>query len=630
MEVHDNVRNSKVGQAANEADSGDGLEALRWGGRDRLKSAGFGETLPPTDAHIGGCGQTIKRVIMRGGISRNLSLFSGLILFAFAATHFLNHAIGLFHLDLMDEVQQWRLAVTRSWPGSIVLGMALLIHMLFGLLKTARRGTLRLPAWELVQIVLGLAIPFLLLPHIVDTRVAMTAFGVQDSYLYELARLWPAAAFTQSVLLLVVWAHGCLGIHYWLKFRPWYATLQPILLLLAIALPLAALAGFAASGLAVANLISDPAIAARVKDITHWPDASSDERLAWYRLLARIVFAGLLALTAIVIMLRRFGILAAPKLTIAYAGGPKVQSAIGPTLLEISRANSISHASACGGRARCGTCRVRIDEGAASLPPPGFAERFTLARVRAPDNARLACQVRPHASISLTRLVRIQDDGPPAAAAENPDDAGVTRPLCLLYLLIRDIDGISRDRLPYDVLFILNEFFGAAGATIEQNHGWIDKFSGDGLLAVFGQQRGQDRGCQDAVEAARAIDIALDRLNEKVAAEIGRPVAASIGLHAGSFFLGRIGLGRTSVLSVVGPGTEVALQLANAAEDKGWQVAFSAEAAQRAGVAAIGERQSLTISGRGGKSQSVEVIGVARARDIAAPQPAPPELPVGA
>jgi len=125
---------------------------------------------------------------MRGGISRNLSLIAGLILFAFAATHFLNHAVGLFRLDLMDEVQQWRLAVTRSWPGSIVLGMALLTHILFGLLKTARRGTLRLPAWERMQIVLGLTIPFLLLPHVVDTRLAMTAFGVQDSYLYEVAR----------------------------------------------------------------------------------------------------------------------------------------------------------------------------------------------------------------------------------------------------------------------------------------------------------------------------------------------------------------------------------------------------------------------------------------------------------
>jgi adenylate cyclase len=567
---------------------------------------------------------------MRGGISRNLSLISGLILFAFAATHFLNHAVGLFQLDLMDEVQLWRLAVTRSWPGSILLGVALLTHIVFGLLKTARRGTLRLPAWELVQIVLGVAIPFLLLPHIVDTRVAMAAFGVQDSYLYELARLWPAAAFMQSVLLLVVWTHGCLGIHHWLKFRPWYATLQPILLLVAVAVPLAALVGFTVSGRAVADLISDPAMAARVKDITHWPDKNFENRLAWYRLLARIVFAGLLVLTATVIMLRRFGMLAAPKLTIAYAGGPKVQSAIGPTLLEISRANGVAHASVCGGRARCGTCRVRIDEGAASLLPPGFAERFTLARVKAPDNARLACQIRPRGALGVTRLVRVQDDGPPTAAAESPDDAGVTKPLCLLYVRIRDIDEISRDRLPYDVMFILNEFFSAAGAAIDQNNGWVDKFLGDGVLAVFGQQRGLDRGCNDALQVARAIDVALDRLNEKVSAEIGRPIAISIGLHAGSFFLGRIGLGRTSVLSVVGPGAEMALQLADAAEDKGWQVAFSAEAAQRAGVASIGDRHSLAISGSGGKSQSVDVVGVVRARDIAVSQATPPELPVGA
>jgi adenylate cyclase len=565
---------------------------------------------------------------MRGGISRNLSLISGLVLFAFAATHFLNHAVGLFQLEAMDEVQQWRLAVTRSWPGSIVLGAALLTHIVFGLLKTARRGTLRLPAWELLQLLLGVAIPFLLLPHIIDTRVAWTAFGVQDSYLYELARLWPAAVLTQTALLLVVWMHGCLGIHYWLKFRTSYATLQPILLLIAIALPLAALAGFAVSGGAVAGLISDPATADRIKIITHWPDASSDERLAWYRLLTRIVFAVLLALTAIVILLRRFGMLAAPKLTITYAGGSKVQSAIGPTLLEISRATGIAHASACGGRARCGTCRVRIDESAASLPPPSFAERFTLARVGAPDNSRLACQIRPRASLSVTRLVRVSDDGPPLTPAAGTDDAGVHKPLCLLYLRIKDIDEISRDRLPYDLLFILNEFFAAADTAIDKNHGFVDKFLGDGLLAVFGQQRGQEAGCRDALQAARAIDIALDRLNEKVAAEIGYPVAASIGLHAGAFVLGRVRLGKISVLSVVGPGTEVPRLLAGAAETNGWQMALSMEAARRAGVADLGERHALAISGS--TPQSIDIIGVARARDIAVSEPTPPELQVGA
>src|SRR5438477_6890672 len=183
--------------------------------------------------------------MMRGGMTRNLSLVSGLILFAFALTHFLNHAVGLFNLEAMDQVQEWRLAVTRSLPGMIILAAALLTHIVFGLLKLARRRTLRLPTWELSQLILGLTIPLLLLPHIIDTHIAHSLFGVQDSYLYELARLWPSGALTQSLLLVVVWTHDCLGIHHWLKFKAWYRALQPLLLLIAIAIPLAALAGFA-------------------------------------------------------------------------------------------------------------------------------------------------------------------------------------------------------------------------------------------------------------------------------------------------------------------------------------------------------------------------------------------------
>src|SRR5881227_3142987 len=128
-----------------------------------------------------------SEVIVLGGLTRNLSLISGLVLFLFAATHFLNHAVGLFNLEAMDQVQGWRLAVTRSWPGVIILAAALVIHIVFGLLKLLGRRTLRLPAWELTQLILGLAIPFLLLPHVIDTHVAHSLFDVQDSYLYELA-----------------------------------------------------------------------------------------------------------------------------------------------------------------------------------------------------------------------------------------------------------------------------------------------------------------------------------------------------------------------------------------------------------------------------------------------------------
>jgi adenylate cyclase len=326
---------------------------------------------------------------------------------------------------------------------------------------------------------------------------------------------------------------------------------------------------------------------------------------------------------ATAIVLRRLGMLAAAKIAITYAGGPKVQTAVGPTLLEISRANGLAHASACGGRARCGTCRVRVDQGASTLPAPELAERFTLARVKAPDNTRLACQIRPTAPLSITRLVRASDDaGEVLPAADNTDNAGEQRPLCLLYLRMRDIDEITRDRLAYDVMFILNEFFAAAGAAIDQNFGWVDKFFGDGLLAVFGLKRGPQHGARDALRSARAIDLALDRLNEKVAAEIGRPVAVSIGIHAGSFVMGRIRLGSTSVVSVVGPGTDIAHQLAGLAETTGWQVALSTDAAKQAAMLDLGERRRLTLM-----AGMIDVVGIARGRDIEVADVVEPAVP---
>src|SRR6478735_6409868 len=170
-------------------------------------------------------------ILLRGDLLQRLRIASGLILFTFAATHFLNTAVGLVDLQTMHEVQAWRQLVTRSLPGTFVL---------------------LLPAWELFQIGLGLLIPFLLFPHIVNTRIAHVFFGVEDNYLYELARLWPENAILQSTLLLLVWGHGCLGLHFWLRLYAPYRVAAPILLFIAIAVPLAALGGFMVSGRAVA------------------------------------------------------------------------------------------------------------------------------------------------------------------------------------------------------------------------------------------------------------------------------------------------------------------------------------------------------------------------------------------
>jgi adenylate cyclase len=555
-------------------------------------------------------------ILLRGSLAQRLRIASGLVLFAFATTHFLNHTLGLVDLKTMHEVEAWRKFVTRSGPGTIVLLAALVTHMALALVKLARRATLRLQAWELFQIALGLFIPFLLLPHIVNTRMAHVLFGVEDNYLYELARLWPSSALLQSTLLVVVWLHGCMGIHFWLRLYGPYRAAQPVLLFVAIALPICALLGFMVSGRQVASSIENAQTFAEVKTVTHWPNAAASEGLELYRWIVRFGFAGVLMFVAAWMGARWIALSLRPKNAITYTGGPTVRAPLGPTLLEISRKNRIPHASVCGGRARCSTCRVRVDAGASSLPAPSYPEAITLASIAAPRNVRLACQVRPAGALTITRLLRPATTGPKGADVQELDSAGVEKTMAVMFLDLRDFTQLAQSRLPYDVVFILNEFFAAAGAAIHTHGGWIDKFLGDGLLAVFGQRHGVEAGCRQALRAARAIDLALDSVNAKLGVEIGKPLRVGMGIHAGPMLLGRIGYGEAVDLTVVGNAVNVASRLETVAKQKGFQIVMSGDVASHAGC--LDDAGPVLIVNVRGMEAPMEVVGIMRGRDLPA------------
>jgi adenylate cyclase len=114
------------------------------------------------------------------------------------------------------------------------------------------------------------------------------------------------------------------------------------------------------------------------------------------------------------------------RVMVSYDGGLTALGRIGMSVLEVSRANNIPHASVCGGRARCGTCRI-IVPAVADLDAPAEAEVATLDRVNAPADARLACQAhllgRP---VSVQRVLPAFVD---AEAARDPDScAAATEP----------------------------------------------------------------------------------------------------------------------------------------------------------------------------------------------------------
>lgn len=562
--------------------------------------------------------------LFAGGPIQRLRLASGLILFLFAATHFLNTALGIWSLEIMEEAQAWRTAVTRSVPGTIILLAAIITHIVLGLGKILSRSTWRMPLAQAVQIVFGLAIPFLLVPHIVHTRIAHEFFGFSDIYSNELNILWPMVFRNQTILLLLVWIHGCIGLHYWLRLNEHYRKVVPVLLSLAVLIPSLSIVGFVDSGRDSKIAISQGVYTERGGNVSlgktfyELPPGdrtflrNSSERAQW---LIIAVWVTITLAYLVRALQRRFR----NRIVIHYDPGPDLLLPPGPTLLEISRMSGVPHASVCGGRARCSTCRVRVTDTKQSLPEPGPAERKTLDRIGAPPDVRLACQIRPQSDISVTRLIRPPESEGAGLASGSGDATGAEHDLAVLFLDIRGFTAISESRLPYDTVFLLNRFFADIGEAINSSGGWIDKYMGDGLMALFGRNQPVEKGASNALSACIGIDRALARFNREMATEIGSPLRIAIGLHSGPLVLGRIGHSRSASLTVIGQTVNVASRLEGLAKEQDMQLVVSVDLLQKASI----DSRNLTVSEVTvrGSTQPIQVASIASAADTFADRP---------
>ncbi len=552
--------------------------------------------------------------LWRGSPAQRLRLISGLVLFAFAGTHFANHALGLVGLDTMMDVARWRVAVTRSLPGSLILGLALVAHVAFSLVRLAERRTLRMPPWEAAQTLLGFAIPFLLVPHVLGTRITSLVDGTRTTYAYVIVRIWPDGMGFQTALLLVVWLHGCLGLHAWLRLSPLYRRIVPLLAVPAFGLPAAALAGIVTQGrlmerdTVLARRFEAPDLAAR------WQVPPLDSTVAaWGDTVTGAIYAAV-AVALGIVLVRAAATLRARRFTVFYVGGPTVKSLEGPTLLEISRANRVPHVSVCGGRGRCSTCRVLVVGGEGHLSPPGPQESAALRAIGAPANVRLACQAKPSGEVAVMRILDPRRESADQHLT-NTDVAGIEREVAILFIDIRGFTTLSERKLPFDVVFILNRFFEAVGREIEAAGGWIGGYAGDGLLALFTHPDGIGPACRSAFTAAGEVDRAVTDLNRQLAAELPSALRMAMGLHAGPLVLGRLGYGASRGRSVIGPAVNLASRLESLAKAADVQIVASAEAAERAGIGLQGLRVE-TVAVRG-VAAPLPVVYATHAGDLA-------------
>ena len=161
---------------------------------------------------------------------RRMSLATGCVLFLFLITHLLNHTLGLASLAAMDAGRFWFLGFWRSVPGSVLFYSSLILHTALAMYGLFNRRSLRMPLWEAAQIVLGLSIPLFMISHVVGTRLAHEWFGTVDTYERLMYLYWersPDVGLKQTIFLLIAWTHACVGLHYWLRLKPWYSEVVP-------------------------------------------------------------------------------------------------------------------------------------------------------------------------------------------------------------------------------------------------------------------------------------------------------------------------------------------------------------------------------------------------------------------
>jgi adenylate cyclase len=511
---------------------------------------------------------------------RQLRLSSGLVMLAYVTMHLVNHAVGLISLEAMEDVLWYIFRIWSNRPAQVLLYGSFLVHYGLALWALWQRRSLRLHVSELSQIILGFAIPILLARHVVGTRIADNFFHTDTGYYAYLLWLYfvrvPEYGYLQMLVLVVAWGHAMIGLHFWLRVRPWYARMQPAALVIAVLLPVLSLLGMIEAGRQVIALAADPNWTRQA--FAHMTLPSPETRdaleaiingLSWF--FGGVVAAVLLARFVRYAWRRRHGLV-----QIGYPDGRFVEVTPGTSVLEASRIAGIPHASVCGGRGRCSTCRVRVRGDINSIDPPEAVEQRVLRRIAATQNIRLACQLRPRGNVEVTPLL------PPFALAADGrrrvDFAqGSEREIAILFADIRGFTALAEGRLPYDVVFVLNRYFSAMGRAIESAGGRVDKFIGDGVMALFGIESSTRAGCREALAAARLMSERLGELNLSLRAELDRPLRIGIGIHCGPVIVGEIGYGNAAAITAIGDAVNTASRLEGSTKDYDCELVVSEE-----------------------------------------------------
>jgi adenylate cyclase len=523
-----------------------------------------------------------------GGIGvRQVRLVCGLVMFSYLFSHFFNHALGNFSYDTMEawlrfHVWWWRIPVVN-----FALYAAAATHFLLGLWALYQRRHFRYTVIEITQLLLGLSIPLLIASHLGAMRLGGLLFGRDPPhYAGVLFFYWanhPYMVGVQFLLLTVAWTHACIGLYFWLRLKPFFKWAAPFLLATAVLLPPLAMTGTHRGAHEVTQLASQPQwLAEHIRTTPLAQRAMIEEITLFYF----PIFYG----SAIVLVFVARGVRALLEgrrgmITVSYPNR-KVRVPKGLSILEASLRFNIPHASVCGGRARCSTCRIRVVSDRGALPRPSGREAFVLARVGAAANPaiRLACQLRPQTDIAVIPVLPA-NVGADFVRNRSRVNIGEERYIVSMFVDMRGSTKLAEARLPFDIVFLINRFLEAASQAVVDAGGQPNQFVGDGLLALFGLHVDPATACRQAMRAAAMVASNVEYMNHEFAGELQEPIQFGMGIHGGEVIIGDIGFRDHTVFTALGDAVNVAARLQDMTKTLNCTVIVSEEVCRNAGIA---------------------------------------------
>ncbi|WP_456622578.1 adenylate/guanylate cyclase domain-containing protein [Bradyrhizobium sp. P5_C12] len=557
--------------------------------------------------------------LIRGTSARQVRLVCGVILFAYVVSHFLNHALGNVSVDAMEVGIYYHMAFWQFLPVTLVFYGAALTHMGLGVYALYQRRQFRWKTIEPLQLVLGLSIPALIMAHVIGVRLGQTLYGHEKLYPQELYLFFvasPVRLWLMTILLIIAWVHGCIGIYFWLRLKPFFTRAAPYLLAAAVLIPTLALLGIYQGGRNVAAEADDGEW--RTHNLTRRQVGSVAEANTLDRITGGLTvgYVGLLGLVLLARGVRAYRERRGGMIALSYGNGKTVRVPKGLSVLEASLRHNLPHASVCGGRARCSTCRIRVIGDHAALPEPSQREAFVLSRVGTTDpSIRLACQLRPDSDLSFFQLF-MPHTLSANAQASSPARIGQERYLVSLFVDMRGSTQLAEKRLPFDTVFIVNRFLGAVSQAVIENGGQPNQFVGDGMLALFGLTSDPQTACRQALRAVAGIATHVDELNELLSHDLRQPIRFGIGVHGGEVIIGDIGYRDHIVFTALGDAVNVAARLQDMTKTLACEAIVSEEVRRTAGLADDAlPQQEVAIRGR---DEPMVVRVVADARQVSA------------